>query len=175
MFTKGAFNWSYLQFLCVCVCVCVRVHFFNYLKLIFFWTLYIYFLIVTFDRWECGVERMCVGSDADGCSTCSSCGTTGRHHCSCCASARLSRQRRGRAHWSGGVWGETTAGVVRRINLQMRARERERSVCEEARSTFKTCNLSFPSPALRPRLASLSLCSAKIGSSILLILQAEQQ
>lgn len=120
-------------------------------------------------------ECVCGVREADRCSTCSSCGAAGCHHCTCCASARLSRQRRGRAHWSGGVWGETTAGVVRRINLQMRVRERERSVCEEAHSTFKTCNLSFPSLALRPRLASLSLCSAKIGSSILLILQAEQQ
>lgn len=128
-------------------------------------------------QWGCGIWSGCVCGvrEADWCSTCPSCGAAGRHHCTCCGSARLSRQRRGRAHWSGGVWGEATAGVVRRINLQTRARERKRSVCEVAHSTFQTCNLSFPSAALRLRLTSLSLCSAKMGSSILLILQAEQQ
>ncbi len=167
--------YSFCVCVCVCVCVCEST-FFQLIKTDFL--LNIIHLFFNCHFWSvrvwCG-ENVCGVREADGCSTCSSCEAAGRHHCSCCASARLSRQRRGRAHWSGGVWGETTAGVVRRINLQMRARERERSVCEEARSTFKTCNLSFPSPALRPRLASLSLCSAKIGSSILLILQAEQQ
>lgn len=59
-------------------------------------------------------------------------------------------------------------------NESKRKRQRERSVCEH-RSAFKTCNLPLSFPALWARLASLILCSAKIGSSILLILQAEQQ
>lgn len=83
--------------------------------------------------------------------TCPSRGAACRHHCTCWGGARLGCERRGWAHRGWWVRGETTAGVVRRVNL--REREREPSMKPHRQSERY---LSFPSLALWSPLVSHS-------------------